>query len=64
VPDPFLGPSWPADPNAAIDAIRAQGVLEQAVGNMIAGRMSPADAVADAHEKIVSIFEEGGIMQD
>ena len=64
VPDPFLGPSWPADPNAAIDAIRAQGVLEQAVGNMIAGRMGPADAVADAHGKIVSIFEEGGIMQD
>jgi multiple sugar transport system substrate-binding protein len=63
-PDPFLGPSWPADPNAAIDAIRAQGVLEQAVGNMIAGRMNPADAVADAHQKIVSIFEEGGIMQD
>jgi multiple sugar transport system substrate-binding protein len=64
IADPFLGPSWPADPNAAIDAIRAQGVLEQAVGNMIAGRMSPADAVADAHEKIVSIFEEGGIPQD
>jgi multiple sugar transport system substrate-binding protein len=64
IADPFLGPSWPADPNAAIDAIRAQGVLEQAVGNMIAGRMGPADAVADAHQKIVSIFEEGGIMQD
>jgi multiple sugar transport system substrate-binding protein len=64
IPNPFLGPSWPADPNAAIDAIRAQGVLEQAVGNVIAGRMGPADAVADAHQKIVSIFEEGGIMQD
>ena len=63
-PDPFLGPSWPADPNAAIDAIRAQGVLEQAVGNVVAGRMSPADAVADGHQKIVNIFEEGGIMQD
>jgi multiple sugar transport system substrate-binding protein len=63
-PNPFLGPSWPADPNAAIDAIRAQGVLEQAVGNVVAGRMGPADAVADAHQKIVNIFEEGGIMQD
>jgi multiple sugar transport system substrate-binding protein len=63
VPDPFLGPSWPANPNAAIDAIRAQGVIEQAVGNMIAGRMSPADALADAQQKIVNIFEEGGIMQ-
>ena len=28
-------------PNAAIDAIRAQGVLEQSVANVIAGRMAP-----------------------
>ena len=63
VTNPFLGPSWPANPNAAIDAIRAQGVLEQSVGNVIAGRMTPADAVKDAHQKIVDIFEEGGIMQ-
>ena len=64
VEDPFIGTSWPAQPNAAIDAIRAQGVLEQAVGNMIAGRMSPEEAVADAQQKIVDIFEEGGIPQD
>ncbi|MGN6101608.1 MAG: ABC transporter substrate-binding protein [Devosia sp.] len=63
VEKPFIGPSWPADPNAAIDAIRAQGILEQSVGNMIAGRMSPEDAVKDAHEKIVNLFEEGGISQ-
>lgn len=63
VPEPFIGQSWPAQPNAAIDAIRAQGVLEQAVGNMIAGRMSPTDAVSDAHQKMVDLFEEGGIMQ-
>ena len=31
--------------------------------NVISGRMSPADAVKDAHQKIVDIFEEGGIMQ-
>ena len=30
---------------------------------MIAGRMTAAEAVADAHQKIVDIFEEGGIMQ-
>jgi hypothetical protein len=30
---------------------------------VIAGRMNPAEAVADAHDKIVQIFEEGGIMQ-
>jgi len=63
VANPFLGPSWPANPNAAIDAIRAQGVVEQSVGNMIVGRMAPADAVKDAHDKIVQIFEEGGIAQ-
>jgi multiple sugar transport system substrate-binding protein len=63
VTNPFLGQSWPANPNAGIDAIRAQGVLEQSVGNVISGRMSPADAVKDAHQKMVDIFEEGGIMQ-
>jgi multiple sugar transport system substrate-binding protein len=63
VENPFLGQYWPANPNAAIDAIRAQGVLEQAVANVIAGRMSPADAVADAHQKMVDIFEDGGIPQ-
>jgi multiple sugar transport system substrate-binding protein len=63
VKDPFLGQSWPANPNAGVDAIRAQGVLEQSVGNVISGRMSPADAVKDAHQKMVDLFEEGGIMQ-
>jgi multiple sugar transport system substrate-binding protein len=63
VTDPFLGQSWPAPPNAGVDAIRAQGVLEQSVANVIAGRMSAADAVKDAHQKMRDIFEEGGMMQ-
>jgi multiple sugar transport system substrate-binding protein len=63
VTNPFMGQSWPAPPNAQVDAIRAQGVVEQMAGNIIAGRMSPADAVKDAHQKMVDIFEEGGIMQ-
>jgi multiple sugar transport system substrate-binding protein len=63
VTDPFIGPYWPAQPSAQIDAIRAQGVLEQAMGNVISGRMTSEEAVADAHQKIVDIFEEGGIMQ-
>jgi len=62
IEDPFIGPSWPANPAAQIDAIRAQGVLEQSMGNVIAGRMTPAEAVTDAHNKIVQIFEEGGIV--
>ena len=64
VPEPFIGPSWPAARNAAIDAIRPQGIAEQCAGNIIAGRMTPEEAVADAHEKIVQIFEEGGLPQD
>ena len=63
VKDPFIGPSWPAKPNAAIDAIRAQGVVEQMVANVVSGRMKAAAAVEDAHGKIVNIFEEGGIAQ-
>ena len=63
VAEPFLNQYWPANPNAAIDAIRAQGVTEQMAGNIIAGRMSPAEAVTDAHNKMVQIFEEGGIAQ-
>lgn len=63
VDDPFIGPSWPAEPNAAIDAIRPQGIVEQMMANVISGRMEPAEAVSDAHQKIVNIFEEGGIMQ-
>ena len=63
VTDPFLGQSWPADPNAGVDAIRAQGVVEQSVANVISGRMAPADAVKDAHQKMRDIFEEGGMTQ-
>lgn len=63
VSDPFIGASWPANPSAAIDAIRAQGVVEQMVANVITDRMSAADAVKDANQKIIEIFEEGGIMQ-
>jgi multiple sugar transport system substrate-binding protein len=63
VTNPFIGQSWPANPNAGVDAIRAQGVLEQSVANVISGRMAPADAVKDAHQKMRDIFEEGGMMQ-
>ncbi|MBI4921920.1 MAG: extracellular solute-binding protein [Devosia nanyangense] len=63
VPNPFLGETWPAKPAPQFGAIRAQGLLEQSVGNVIAKRMTPAEAVKDAHDKIVQLFEEGGIMQ-
>lgn len=62
VKDPYIGASWPAQPAAQIDAIRAQGVLEQAMSNVISGRMTSQEAVTDGHNKIVQIFEEGGIL--
>jgi multiple sugar transport system substrate-binding protein len=63
VPEPWIGASWPANPNPLIDSIRPQGILEQAMGNVIAGRMTAEEAAADAHQKIVEIFEQGGAMQ-
>jgi multiple sugar transport system substrate-binding protein len=63
VEDPWIGSSWPAEPNAAIDAIRAASVPEQMIANITSGRMNPAEALTNAHNQIVDIFEEGGIMQ-
>jgi multiple sugar transport system substrate-binding protein len=63
VAQPFLGETWPAQPAPQFGAIRATGLIEQSVGNAISKRMTPAEAVADAHNKIVQIFEEGGILQ-
>jgi multiple sugar transport system substrate-binding protein len=62
-PDPYIGHYWPAEPSAAIDALRAASVPEQMMANVTSGRMTPAEAVADAHQRIVDIFEEGGIEQ-
>ncbi|MBZ0300281.1 MAG: ABC transporter substrate-binding protein, partial [Anaerolineae bacterium] len=63
VESPWIGASWPAQPNAAIAAIQAASVPNQMMANIISGRMNPAEAVTDAHKQIVDIFEEGGIMQ-
>lgn len=63
VEDPFIGWSYPAQPNALIDAIRPPGIIEAMVRNVVSGEMTPEEAVADCHQKIVDIFEEGGVMQ-
>lgn len=63
IEDPYIGPSWPAEPNAAIDALRAASIPEQMIANITSGRMNPQEAVTEAHKQIVDIFEEGGIMQ-
>ncbi|MEP7239666.1 MAG: substrate-binding domain-containing protein [Devosia sp.] len=63
VAKPFIGDPWPAKPAPQFGGIRAQSIVENSVGNAISGRMSAADAVKDAHDKIVQLFEEGGIEQ-
>jgi multiple sugar transport system substrate-binding protein len=62
-PTPFTGFAWPADPNAAIDAVTAQAVQSEMMSNVTSGKMTPEQAVEDAHNKIVSIFEEFGLPQ-
>ena len=61
--DPFIGTSWPAVPSAAIGAIGAQAVATTMIAYVNSGQMTPAEAVKDAHNKIVKIFESGGIKQ-
>lgn len=62
-PEPYLGRSHPAQPNALIDAVDGAGITSQMMANVTSNGMSVNDAVADAHQKIVQIFEEGGVKQ-
>ena len=62
-PNLYYGFSHPAQPNAAADAIIGASIPSQMMSNVITGRMTPEETVKDAHQKIVDIFEEGGIMQ-
>jgi multiple sugar transport system substrate-binding protein len=60
---PWTGQAYPANPNAAISAIDGQSITSQMMSNVINGTMTPAEAVEDAHAKIVQIFEELGLPQ-
>lgn len=62
-PEIYYGRSHPAKPNALIDAIDGQSITTQMMANIINGSMTVEEAVADAHNKIVQIFEEGGVPQ-
>jgi multiple sugar transport system substrate-binding protein len=62
-PTPWTGMAYPADPNAAISAIDGQSITSQMMSNVINGTMTPEQAVEDAHNKIVQIFEELGLPQ-
>ncbi|HLA43946.1 MAG TPA: extracellular solute-binding protein, partial [Aggregatilineales bacterium] len=62
-PDIYYGTSHPALPNALVDAIPAAGIPSQMVQNVVSGNMTAAEAVEDAHNQVVAIFEESGAPQ-
>lgn len=62
-PELYYGLSHPALPSPLHDAVNAQTVLTQMMANIISGGMTPEEAVADAHNRIVQIWEEGGVPQ-
>jgi multiple sugar transport system substrate-binding protein len=62
-PVPFTGQAYPADPNPAIAGIDAQAITSQMMTNVTTGQMTPEEAVKDAHDRIVQIFEELGLPQ-
>jgi multiple sugar transport system substrate-binding protein len=62
-PTPYTGVAYPADPNAAIDGVNATSIPSQMMANVTSGKMSAAQAVRDAHDRIVQIFEEAGFPQ-
>ncbi|MBL8133171.1 MAG: extracellular solute-binding protein [Anaerolineae bacterium] len=61
--EPYFGQSHPAPPNALVGQIDAASITSQMMVNAISGAMTPEQAVQDAHDKIVQIFEEGGAPQ-
>jgi len=59
----YTGTSYPADPSAAVDGVITTAIPSQMMTNVISGKMSAEDAVKDAHDRIVQLFEEGGLPQ-
>ncbi|HXF64404.1 MAG TPA: extracellular solute-binding protein [Caldilineaceae bacterium] len=54
------GSSWPALPSPLFDAIAAQAVLTDMMAQIIAQGVTPEEAVAQAHDRIISIGQEMG----
>jgi multiple sugar transport system substrate-binding protein len=61
--EPYFGMTHPAPPNALAGQIDAAAITSQMMANVTTGAMTPEEAVLDAHNKIVQIFEEGGAPQ-
>jgi len=56
-----IGSSWPAQPSPLFDAIAAQAVLTDMMAQVVAQGVAPADAVAQAHDRIITIGQEMGM---
>ncbi|MCC6457797.1 MAG: extracellular solute-binding protein [Caldilineaceae bacterium] len=57
----FVGASWPAQPNPLFDAIAAQAILTDMMAQIIAQGATVEDAVAQAHDRIITIGQEMGM---
>lgn len=57
----FLGASWPAQPHPLFDAIAAQAVLTDMMAQIIAQGTTVDAAVAQAHDRIITIGQEMGM---
>jgi multiple sugar transport system substrate-binding protein len=62
-PEIYYGLSHPALPSPLHDAVNGQAVMSQMMANVVSGGMTPEEAVADAHNRIALIWEEGGVPQ-
>lgn len=62
-PTPYSGIAYPADPNVAIDNVIAVAIPSQMMAKVTSGALSPEQAVLEAHDRIVQIFEEAGLPQ-
>ena len=56
------GGSWPAQPSPYFDAIAAQAILEDMMAQIITQGATPADAVAQAAERMQAIADELGAL--
>jgi multiple sugar transport system substrate-binding protein len=56
-----VGASWPAPPNPLFNAIAAQSVLTDMMAQIVAQGVTVEDAVAQAHDRIITIGQEMGM---
>jgi len=62
-PNGYNQAAYPGPSNPAVDAVIANKVLENMMGAIIQKGQKPADAVKDAHDQMVKVFEQFGIKQ-